>query len=337
MQENRLQMLFLSPFFCIPIMLLALSHGRSRSTYFYVNSIVSKFVLITSGIMIVYYTRKLTMSEVNNNQNKKLLLIVKRFLHQWIRSIYVFERFRVRIWRKLECWFSLINSNQCMKLLPIKSAFISSYNCNRRHMTTSGKYIPFTNKLSNVDVTQTFSEMDERDSNSLYIEEEINPSTSYDTVINRSLSSPIKFYTADRKFFSHKKPDFNKLKMVNVNMLSINNNLRSDSNQLIFSKNMSTPSVTSVEFILTPTCSTDKLEEISSNDNKIMIDTIQCTSNLNCQYSRNINNNKISISSSFHGLRSKSSRFILNSFHLISKRRFAKWNQYLTDKRHRFF
>ncbi|CAF0762713.1 unnamed protein product [Rotaria sordida] len=344
MKENRLQILILSPFFYIPIMFLALCGGRSKSTYFCVNTIVSRFVFVTSGIMIVYYARKLTTSEVNSNQNKKSLLIVKRFQHQWIRSMYTFERFRMQIWRKLEYWFCLISSNQYMKLLPIKSTFISSYNCNRRrHMITSGN-IPFTNKLSNVDVTQTFSEMDERDTNSLYIEEDIDSSSSYDIVINRSLSSPIKFYTADKKFSSHKKPDLNKLKMINVNtrvysdIPSINNNLRSASNQLIFSKNISTPSVTSIEFILTPTYSTDKPQQSSSNDNKNTIDTIQYSQYLQ-QHSRKINNNnnKMSISSSFHGLRSKSSHFILNSFRLISKRRLAKWNQYLTGKCHRFF
>ncbi|CAF1163004.1 unnamed protein product [Rotaria sp. Silwood1] len=181
------------------------------------------------------------------------------------------------------------------------------------------------------------SEMDERDSSALYIEEDIDPSPSYDIVINRCLSSPIKFYTADKKFVSNKKPDFNKLNMIDVNISSINN-----SHQLIFSKNISTSSVTSIEFIVTPTSSVDKFQEISSNDNKNMIDTIQCTSNRNSQYFKNSrimnnNNNKISISSSFHDLRCKSSRFILNSFRLISKRRLVKWNQYLTGKRHRIF
>jgi hypothetical protein len=55
----------------------------------------------------------------------------------------------------------------------------------------------------------------------------------------------------------------------------INDNLHSDNNQLIISKNVSNSSEKSVEFVLTPTCSTDVLRPSLSHDNNKMIDTIK--------------------------------------------------------------
>jgi hypothetical protein len=69
MKEKRLQMVILSPSFYIPITLVALMRGLLRSTCFRVNSIVSRFVFVTSGIMIVFYARKLNLMEGNNHRS----------------------------------------------------------------------------------------------------------------------------------------------------------------------------------------------------------------------------------------------------------------------------
>jgi hypothetical protein len=55
----------------------------------------------------------------------------------------------------------------------------------------------------------------------------------------------------------------------------INNNHRFDSNQLIFSRHISTSSVTSIEFVLTSNCSTNEVRQSLSDDDDNMINAIE--------------------------------------------------------------